>query len=87
MSVRLLAGSKANINTAFWTLAWWTVISRVDLELVFPAISSRSLKVLPRHLIGQGSAVSNCQLTRNIAPLSGCKIDPLRYRLGWPEAA
>jgi EmrB/QacA subfamily drug resistance transporter len=49
----------ANVNTAFWTLAWWTVLSRVGLGLVFPAISSGSLKVLPRHLLGQGSGASN----------------------------
>ena len=49
----------ANIDTTFWTLAWWTVISRVGLGLVFPAISSGSLKVLPRHLLGQGSGASN----------------------------
>ena len=49
----------ANINTTFWMLAWWTVISRVGLGLVFPAISSGSLQVLPRHLLGQGSGASN----------------------------
>lgn len=49
----------ANINTTFWTLAWWTVISRVGLGLVFPAISSGSLQALPRHLLGQGSGASN----------------------------
>ncbi len=49
----------ANINTTFWTLAWWTVISRVGLGLVFPAISSGALQVLPRHLLGQGSGASN----------------------------
>ena len=49
----------ANINTTFWTLAWWAVISRVGLGLVFPAISSGALQVLPRHLLGQGSGASN----------------------------
>ena len=44
---------------AFWTLALWTVLSRVGLGLVFPAISSGALKVLPPHLIGQGSGASN----------------------------
>lgn len=51
--------SASDVNTAFWTLAWWTVISRVGLGLVFPAISSGSLKVLPRHLLGQGSGAVN----------------------------
>jgi len=49
----------ANVHTAFWTLAWWTVLSRVGLGLVFPAISSGALKVLPPHLLGQGSGASN----------------------------
>ncbi len=53
----LMAG--ADINTTFWTLAWWTVISRIGLGIVFPAISSGSLRVLPRHLLGQGSGASN----------------------------
>ena len=48
-----------NVHTAFWTLAWWTIISRVGLGLVFPAISSGALKVLPPHLLGQGSGASN----------------------------
>ncbi|WP_240910354.1 DHA2 family efflux MFS transporter permease subunit [Pontivivens nitratireducens] len=51
--------ASANVHTAFWTLAWWTVLSRVGLGLVFPAISSGALKVLPVHLLGQGSGASN----------------------------
>ena len=51
--------AEANVHTAFWTLAWWTVLSRMGLGLVFPAISSGALKVLPPHLIGQGSGASN----------------------------
>ena len=53
-----LTGS-VDVNTAFWTLAWWTVLSRIGLGLVFPAISAGSLQVLPRNLIGQGSGASN----------------------------
>ncbi|MDF1857254.1 DHA2 family efflux MFS transporter permease subunit, partial [Pseudooceanicola sp.] len=49
----------ANVHTAFWTLAWWTILSRVGLGLVFPAISSGALKVLPPDLLGQGSGASN----------------------------
>lgn len=49
----------ANVHTAFWVLAWWTILSRVGLGLVFPAISSGALKVLPSHLLGQGSGASN----------------------------
>ncbi len=47
------------INTGFWTLAWWTILSRVGLGFVFPAISAGPLKTLPRDLIGQGSGAIN----------------------------
>ncbi|NBJ13050.1 DHA2 family efflux MFS transporter permease subunit [Microvirga arsenatis] len=47
------------INTGFWTLAWWTILSRVGLGFVFPAISAGPLKTLPRELIGQGSGAMN----------------------------
>ncbi|PYC47695.1 MFS transporter [Litorivita pollutaquae] len=49
----------ANVHTAFWTLAWLTVLSRIGLGLVFPAITSGSLMVLPHHLLGQGSGAVN----------------------------
>lgn len=47
------------INTGFWTLAWWTILSRIGLGFVFPAISAGPLKTLPRDLIGQGSGAMN----------------------------
>lgn len=47
------------IDTTFWTLAWWTVISRIGLGLVFPSLTAGSLKVLPRDLVGQGSGAMN----------------------------
>ena len=51
--------SAVDINTDFWTLAWWTILSRVGLGFVFPAISAGPLKTLPRELIGQGSGAMN----------------------------
>lgn len=48
-----------DINTGFWTLAAWTMLSRVGLGLVFPAISSGSLQALPHSLVGQGSGAMN----------------------------
>lgn len=64
LGMAVFAGSSwlmtaVNVHTAFWTLAWWTILSRVGLGLVFPAISSGALKVLPPHLLGQGSGASN----------------------------
>lgn len=46
-------------GTAFWTLAWWTVISRIGMGAVFPSLSAASLKVLPPHLLAQGSGAMN----------------------------
>lgn len=48
-----------DINTTFWMLAWLTVLSRVGLGLVFPSLTSASLKVLPRELVAQGSGAIN----------------------------
>ena len=53
-----LTGS-VSIHTAFWTLAWWTVISRIGLGFVFPSLTAASLKVLPYELVGQGSGAVN----------------------------
>ena len=53
-----LTGS-VSIHTAFWTLAWWTVISRIGLGFVFPSLTAASLKVLPHELVGQGSGAVN----------------------------
>lgn len=51
--------ASVSIDTTFWTLAWWTVVSRIGLGLVFPSLTAGSLKVLPRELIGQGSGAMN----------------------------
>ncbi|MBU2193383.1 MAG: MFS transporter, partial [Alphaproteobacteria bacterium] len=48
-----------DINTTFWMLAWLTVLSRIGLGLVFPSLTSASLKVLPRELVAQGSGAIN----------------------------
>lgn len=49
----------ADVRTGFWMLAWWTVLSRIGLGLVFPALSVGSLRVLPAKLIAQGSGAMN----------------------------
>lgn len=51
--------SHVNIDTAFWTLAWWTVISRIGMGFVFPSLSAGSLTVLPPRLLSQGSGAMN----------------------------
>src|SRR5690606_23240708 len=51
--------ASVSIDTTFWTLVWWTVLSRIGLGLVFPSLTAGSLKVLPRELVGQGSGAVN----------------------------
>src|SRR5690606_25000429 len=61
-----------SINTTFWTLAWWTVLSRIGLGLVFPSITAGSLKVLPPDLVGQGSGAVN--FTRQLGGAFGVNL-------------
>jgi EmrB/QacA subfamily drug resistance transporter len=64
--------ANVDINTTFWTLAWWTVLSRIGLGLVFPALSAGSLSVLPRSLIAQGSGAMN--FTRQLGGAFGVNL-------------
>jgi EmrB/QacA subfamily drug resistance transporter len=64
--------ANVDINTTFWTLAWWTVLSRIGLGLVFPALSAGSLSVLPRGLIAQGSGAMN--FTRQLGGAFGVNL-------------
>ncbi|MGE0797912.1 MAG: DHA2 family efflux MFS transporter permease subunit [Lautropia sp.] len=48
-----------DVNTGFWLLAWWTVIGRIGMSLIFPALSVGSLRVLPGTLMAQGSGAVN----------------------------
>ena len=64
--------SHVNVDTAFWTLAWWTVISRVGLGFVFPSLSAGSLTVLPPRLLSQGSGAMN--FTRQLGGALGTGI-------------
>lgn len=59
-------------DTAFWTLAWWTVIGRIGMGFVFPSLSSAALKVLPLELLSQGSGSMN--FTRQLGGALGTGI-------------
>jgi hypothetical protein len=61
-----------DVNTSFWLLAWWTVLSRVGLGLVFPALSAASLRVLPAALVAQGSGAVN--FTRQLGGAFGVNL-------------
>ncbi len=62
----------ADVHTGFWTLAWWTVLSRVGMGLVFPALSVGSLRVLPPELLAQGSGAIN--FTRQLGGAFGVNL-------------
>lgn len=51
--------SAADVDTTFWTFAWWTVLSRIGLGFVFPSLMAASVRVLPQDLVGQGSGAVN----------------------------
>ncbi len=51
--------ARIDVNTAFWDLAWWTVLTRIGLGLVFPALTAGSLRVLATEQIAQGSGSIN----------------------------
>lgn len=48
-----------DVDSAFWTLALLTALSRLGLGMIFPPLTAGSLRVLPRGLIAQGSGAVN----------------------------
>lgn len=64
--------AQVDLDTSFWALAWWTVLSRIGLGLVFPSLSAGSLSVLPRQLISQGSGAMN--FTRQLGGAFGVNL-------------
>lgn len=64
--------SHVDLNTGFWTLAWWTVLSRVGMGFMFPALSVSALRVLPTDLMAQGSGAVN--FTRQLGGAFGVNL-------------
>jgi MFS transporter, DHA2 family, multidrug resistance protein len=64
--------SQVDVNTGFWMLAWWTVLTRIGLGLVFPALSAAALQVLPSRLVAQGSGAVN--FTRQLGGAFGVNL-------------
>ena len=48
-----------DIDTSFETLAGWTAVSRIGMGLIFPSLTTGSLRVLSRELLAQGSGAIN----------------------------
>ncbi len=57
VSALLMAG--ASVDTPFWQFAWWLIISRMGVGLVFTPLTTASLRVLPPELLAQGSGTIN----------------------------
>ncbi len=51
--------AQVDTNTGFWHLAGWTVLTRIGLGFLFPALNAGSLRVLPDTLMAQGSGAIN----------------------------
>ena len=64
--------ANVDVHTGFWLLAWWVLLSRVGLGLVFPALSTGALHVLPPELLAQGSGAIN--FTRQLGGAFGVNL-------------
>ena len=49
----------ADVNTPFWTFAWWIVLGRIGLGLINPSLNVAGLRALPPELLGQGAGMIN----------------------------
>lgn len=64
--------ASADVDTAFWPLAWWTAMTRIGMGLVFPALNAGSLRVLSPQLMAQGSGTIN--FTRQLGGAFGVNL-------------
>ncbi|HET6630652.1 MAG TPA: DHA2 family efflux MFS transporter permease subunit [Woeseiaceae bacterium] len=64
--------AQVDVNTGFWHLAGWTVMTRIGLGFVFPALTAGSLRVLPDRLMAQGSGAIN--FTRQLGGAFGVNL-------------
>jgi len=64
--------SSADVNTDFLTLAGLIMISRMGMGFIFPSLSAGSLRLLPMHLLAQGSSTMN--FTRQLGGAFGVNL-------------
>ena len=48
-----------DVNTAFWTLAWFGIIARLGFSIMVPAINVSALNALPPEQLDQGAGTIN----------------------------
>ena len=51
--------ASADANTGFWAFAVFTMISRVGMSFIMPALSASALRALPNDKLAQGSGAMN----------------------------
>lgn len=48
-----------DLNTTFWMVAWWVLLSRLGLSFIMPGLTVGSLRTLPPDLLSQGAGAVN----------------------------
>lgn len=48
-----------DVNSSFWTVAWWLIVGRLGLGLIMPSVNAGAMMALPMTLIAQGSGAIN----------------------------
>jgi EmrB/QacA subfamily drug resistance transporter len=59
MAVSTLLMSGADINTSWWTFAWWLIISRIGIGIMAPCLNLSAIQGLPLEYLQQGAGVMN----------------------------
>jgi len=62
----------ADANTGFWAFAVFTMISRVGMSFIMPALSASALRALPNEKLAQGSGAMN--FIRQLGGASGTNL-------------
>lgn len=62
----------SDVNTGFWTFAFYTAISRAGLAFILPSLSSSALKALPAAQLAKGSG--NMNFIRQLGGASGTNL-------------
>ena len=71
-SVSAYGLSGVDVDTPFWTLAWFVVLSRIGLALIKPSLNVTALRALPAHQLSQGAGMIN--FTRQLGGAFGVNL-------------
>jgi MFS transporter, DHA2 family, multidrug resistance protein len=59
LGIGFLLMNRADVDIGFWTLAWLTVLGRIGLALVIPAVNGAGLQHVPAEKLARGSGAVN----------------------------